>query len=610
MKLAALAAAWLAGLALAYRWYDADPVPALLLALFALVLALLCRLLRPSFPALTPWPALLLCLLLLGLWRYEVAEVTPPTLVTQDKGTVSLRGQVVSDPEATSTRIQFRLQVSEINRGRLGRGEADWAQQSGKVLVYAHPPATLVAEREHPYFRYGDRLELAGTLQRPQPLDGFDYPAYLESQGIYAIFWSQESVWLRGGESSGVVALLRAVSYDLRRKLARSLELSLPPSQAALAQALLLGLRGQLPDDVVENFRQTGTSHLLAISGLHLGILLALALGLLQRLLGRHTPFPLLLTLALIWLYVLVSGAPASVVRAAIMGSAYLAALGLGRPRDSLAPALGLSALAMTALEPGIVTQLSFQLSFAAMAGIVLALPWQEAASRAVAGSIARRYGLGHPVATPAGVALGWLAAGSIVSLAATLATFPLVSVHFQQLPLLGIPATLVATPLLPFALVGGLAAALAGLAHPLLGQGMGLLAAIPLSALLELVALVPGWTVSGQWVDARLAWAWYVALVLTLLLAGRGRRSGFLGRQLAPPGQDAHQAGWQRYAAARRAMGPLLTLAGAGLLLLAAAAYLAAGLLNGSDGKLHVYFFDVGQGDSILIVRPADDRF
>ena len=93
MKLPALAAAWLGGLALAYRWYDADPTPALLLALFALTLALICRLLRIS-----PWPALLIALLLLGLWRYELAETSLPSLLAQSGQPSAFQGRIVNDP--------------------------------------------------------------------------------------------------------------------------------------------------------------------------------------------------------------------------------------------------------------------------------------------------------------------------------------------------------------------------------------------------------------------------------------------------------------------------------------------------------------------------------
>ena len=727
MKLASLAAAWLGGLALAYRWYDADPGPTLLLAVAALTLALILRLARldrqlpRQLPRqslhqlaqrllhrltswiVSPWPALLLALLFLGLWRYETVETPPPSLVAQSEQQATLRGRIVNDPEATATRIKFRLEVWAIDRGRneLGQNKVrqtvtprNWEPQSGKVLVYADPPHSLVRERESPYFRYGDRLELAGTLQQPRPFEGFDYPAYLESLDIYGIMWTREAAWLadregkdsdfgdgnadgdnainydrnydgdnainydgnadgnadgnRDGNRNGYGFIFRAGTagragiYDLRRKLAKSLDSALPASQAALAQGLLLGLRGQLPDAAVENFRQTGTSHLLAISGLHLGILLALSVGLFSRLFGRHTPLYLLLTLALIWLYALISGAPASVLRAAIMGSIYLFVLAQGRPRDTLLPALALSAVAMTALNPQIISQIAFQLSFAAMAGIVLALPWQAAVSE----SIVNRFSRVRQVSRPnggdnnnhtglwgqwgrwqrwerwspwVGYLLGWTAAGVIISVAATLATFPLVAFNFKQLPLLGIPTTILATPLLPFALIGSLAAALAGLVHPVLGQIIGGPASIPLSALLKLVELVPGWTVTGNWDNSGLVWIWYITLALILLLVNSrafgqwisGRwsfGSGTMGGDNRPVNQPTEYSPSPPAISAafrRQSFGAYLSLAGIALILAVSGIYLWLEIFNGSDGKLHVYFFDIGQGDSTLIVTP-----
>lgn len=602
MKAAALAAAWLVGLGLAGLGYAAGPPILFLLAGLAVILALALRLLRgrlPASPLLSPWLPLLLAMLLLGLGRYATAAAAP-VLLDRDKQEVAVRGQVVSDPEATATRVKFQLALAEIRRG----ARADWQAQRGQVLVFAPPPAELVRlqEREPPYIRYGDLLEIPGSLQRPQPFAGFDYPAYLENQGISALLWSYESGWL-GPAEQGVWPGFRGRIYDWRRLLARRMDAALPPEPAALAQALLLGLRGQLPDSVVQNFRQTGTSHLLAISGIHFGILLALTLGLLRGMLGRRAPVALL-TLAAVWLYVLLSGASPSVVRAALMGSVYLGALALGRPRSNLLPALAGSAVVMTALEPRLLGRISFQLSFAAMLGIGLALPWQAAASRAVAALFQNRSPLWR---IGGGLPLSGLVSGIIIGTAATLATFPLVAYHFHELPLLSVPATLLAAPLLPFALVGGLAAALAGLINPLLGQAVGLAAALPLTALLQLVDWIPGWTIAWDGNNGFWVLAWYALLIAALLLvdrltSGRGLAGRFrinIPREPLPPPLGFTESGRPR------STGAYLGLAGAAVILAAAVLYLGAGLFQRADGKLHIHFFDVGQGDSALIVTP-----
>ena len=603
MKPAALAAAWLAGLFLAWHSYTAGPAAPFLLAAIALTLALTLRLFRrrlPASPFLSPWLPLLLAMLLLGLGRY--AAVAPaPSFIERDKQEVTLRGQVIGDPEPTETRVKFRLAVSEIRRGP----RRDWQPQTGQVLVFAPPPAELVRlpQRQPPYIRYGDLLEIPGSLQRPQPFADFDYPAYLESQGISAILWSYETAWL-GADTDGVWPRFRAAVYDWRRQLARSMDATLPPAPAALAQAILLGLRGQLTDDIVQDFQKTGVSHFLAISGMHLGILLAMALGAFRGLLGRRTPAALLLTLAAVWLYVLLSGAAPSVVRAALMGSVYLGALALGRPRATLLPALALSVVAMTALEPRLISRISFQLSFAAMAGIILALPWQEAAARAIAAALHKPH---LSWQSAAALPLRGLVSGLIIGAAATVATFPLIAFHFKELPLLGLPATILAAPLLPFALLGGLAAAVAGLLHPLLGQMVGIAAALPLTALLQLVAFIPDWTIGWHWADYRWLLTWYALMVAALLLADRlTSRRGIVGRFLDYLNQERPPPALGFTADGRpRSSGPYLGIAGLTVILAASALYLAAALFNQPDGKLHIHFFDVGQGDSALIVTP-----
>ncbi len=595
MKLTTLGAAWLAGMALAHGWYDADPLPLLILSGFAATAALVCRLLGIS-----AWLPLLVVACLLGLWRYEVGQAVPPPLLADYGGSTQVRGRIVSDPEATATRVKFALKLTDIAGARAG-GTPDWQPHDARLLIYAHPPPELVAERELPYFRYGDGVALTGTLQRPEPIEKFDYPAYLESQGIYAVFWAQAAVVSDTGAGEKVSIAARNVVFDLRRALGRSLEQSLPPTEAALARALLLGLRGQLPDTVVENFRQSGTSHLLAISGLHLGILLLMTVGVLHWALGRHTPIPVLLALVAVWLYVLVSGAPVSVVRAAIMGSVYLAALGLGRPRESLLPALALSVVVMTALDSGAASRISFQLSFAAIAGIALALPWQDTLSRSIASRVEQTGWRWSPLA---GTALAWLASGVLISVAATLATFPLVALNFGRLPLLGIPATILATPLLPFALAGGLITALAGLVHPLVGQLVGLPASMPLAALLALVEGVPKWAVELDTEGTGWLWAWYGVLLGALVLADtRWYRAGVLRRLTRVMGLSS---GAGHSVSGSGSVGACLALGGVGLVLAATLFYLLAGVGGQTDGRLHVFFLDVGQGDAIYIETPS----
>ena len=277
------------------------------------------------------WPALLAAVMLLGAIRAEAFDGTPPRLAP-DRHAV-IRGTITDDPELTGPAVEFTLALDSLDRGH------GFEQGSGKVLVLARPNRELVRTRGEPFFRSPYRLELTGALKEPSNLEEFDYRSYLANQGIHATMAYPDVRLLDQGGGNPAQKII----FDLRRRLSRSIDESLPEPQAALAQALLLGKRSRLPQQVTEDFRSTGTSHLLAISGLHVGVLMAMTLGTAAWLVGRRRQLYLLLPLGAMWAYALLSGLAPPVEREAIMGSVYLLALALGRPRSML-PALSLTA--------------------------------------------------------------------------------------------------------------------------------------------------------------------------------------------------------------------------------------------------------------------------
>ncbi len=448
---------------------------------------------------------------------------------------------------------------------------------------YARPSDDLVARRSPPYFDYGDLVTVSGTLRRPEPFGGFDYPAYLAAQGIAGIM-SADSAEV-AGESGG----WRKWPYSLRGRLSESIEDTIPYPQSALGQALLLGLRGDLPPEMVQDFRGTGTPHLLAISGLHVGVLVVMFLAASAWLFGRRGFYFLAVPLIAVWAYALVSGMPPSVVRAAVMGSVYLVAVGIGRP-GSILPALALSAGLMTVISPEIVQRVSFQLSFAAMAGDALTQPFIPRWSPE---STAPGRSWWAPLALPMVRAPLMML---IISWSAMLATWPLLAFNFREVALPGIIVTVLALPAMPFIMAGTLAAAAVGLVSTTLGQFIGWMVWAPTSYLIELVKIAPKWTLQTDWAGNWLVAVWYLALGASLLLLKPGRLGWLWSRVKDQAGELT-----------RRPMEPAKTLpiiTGA-VFMTAAAIALWWQVGTGGDGDLHVYFFDVGQGDSALIVTP-----
>ena len=328
-----------------------------------------------------------------------------------------------------------------------------------------------------------------------------------------------------------------------------------------------------------------------------MGILLALTLAAGAWMMGRRRQLYLLLPLAAIWLYALLSGLSPSVERAAIMGSIYLLGLALGRPR-SILPALALAAAVMAGLDPHVLKQVPFQLSFTAVAGIALLTtsetPFWDRVSGVGASDGVRRSRLLRAVLLAIGV-----------SVAATLATLPLIAFNFHRVPTVGVLATVLALPALPLILLTSGLAAVGGVVHPLAGEVVGWVAWLPLEYVLrivDLVSQVPGSTVSVPAFSGLLVWVYYGILAILLLA----------------PGGATGVWGFCRRSGARVGAQVLVVTAGNRGLPFPVAAYLAAAIslsflsailwfyvATRSDERLHVHFLDVGQGDSVLIVTP-----
>jgi len=241
--------------------------------------------------------------------------------------------------------------------------------------------------------------------------------------------------------TSGPHALAASARHNLE-----AVTSSLDPTRAALLRGLAVGDTERLDLAILDAFRRAGLSHLLAVSGSNVAIVVgavALALrpvGLVARVAAGA---------AALGLYLLVVGPEPSVLRATVMGAIALVALAAGTRTDPLA-ALGVAVLVLIALRPGLVYSVGLHLSVAATAGIVL---WGEA--------IARRAGrLPRVISVPLGVSLG-----------AQLAVAPLLVGTFGELSLVAPVANLLAAPAVPTATVLGLAAALAHGLHPAAGD-------------------------------------------------------------------------------------------------------------------------------------------
>ena len=588
MKLLVAAIAFVGGTLLAPELGGKAPLVALFLfALAALLGALLFASMRRS-----PWPALIALAFIFGVMRVALIGDAPmPTFASPRSHQVD--GVVLSDVEALGDFARFRLGLERI---RAVGGE--WMPADGVLLVSARATSEIAQQRQAPYFRYGDKLRVEGRISEPPELEGFDYAAYLARQGIVEVLDARRVTLIREGEGSVFYRTL----YGMRRKLAASIATVVPEPQAALGQATLLGLRRNIPQDLNEAFRRTGTAHLLAISGLHVGVLLGISLAGSATLLGRKQHLHLIAPLIIIWLYGLLAGMSPSATRACIMGSVYLASLVFGRQRGSLAP-IGVAAALMVAVSPSIVYSISFQLSFAAIAGIAaFSDVFGDRLRPPIERLIGRRSLLRAPLAGITEM-LG-------LSLAATITTAPLIAFHFERVSTLGIPVSVLTLPVLPFLIVGNAGAALVGLASAAFAMPFGWVAwgaGAYLSGVVTLLARLPGASVDIGIVGLPVVVAFYGVLILAygakVMFPGtvRGFLRGMAVRR--SPTISPRAVGSSQHVAKTSPFGRIA------IWLLVPAAFVASlawsqALTN--DDHLHVMFFDVGQGDAIFIETPG----
>src|SRR6188472_2862966 len=252
--------------------------------------------------------------------------------------------------------------------------------------------------------------------------------------------------WLLVLGIAAVVAFALAHRGEVRARAEAALGRGMPAREAELARGFVLGEDEAVDAGTVEDFRRAGLSHLLAVSGQNVALLALLAMPLLAAL-GIPLRARLLWILGAIVVYVPLAGAGPSILRAGVMGGIGILATLAGR-RGSRLYALAVAAIVTLALDPAIGADVGWQLSFAAVLGILaLASPLRVA--------IARRIGAG-----------GWrgsLAEGAAVTIAATLATAPLIAFHFEAVSTMTLVANLLALPAVAPAMWLGMLSAAAG---------------------------------------------------------------------------------------------------------------------------------------------------
>ncbi len=488
------------------------------------------------------------------------------TAVQETEREATVVGRIQTAPERAEDATRFTIDVDSV------RGSPFSIGVDGQARVTLRPSPWEDSPDPFPTVYQGDRVRLRGQLQSApgqRNPGGFDYAAYLSRRGTCCTMYvgTPDAIVVAERNPGLVTTVVTKARQYVRGQIARYV-----PSEdgRAVLRALLLGDRSRITDAQRDRFAQTGLMHLLAVSGLHVflvGMVLYMLLRpLLMRLrlewqaveIGRAA-----LTIVVLCLYMMLTGARPSVVRAVIMSSLFIGGILFQRSSYPL-NTLGVAALVLLAVRPPALFDVGFQLSMAAVAALLGVHPrlmewvpesWVESDGKE------------------------WLVSTVSASAAATVGTAPVLLLHFGWVSGAGLLLNVVGIPV----------------------TGLGLSAAVGMLVL------------GGPWSVAGAAFGSVAdVFVQGLLLTSREGVEwlGWMGVRMGEPNLwvlGALVAGTVALAQWPRPRHRWRCVV-CGLFLLGGSVWTSV-FGPGAEPTLNVLFFDVGQGDAILVTAPDDRR-
>ena len=534
----------------------------------------------------------------LGALRYSLVwPSNNPHSITAfiSPNSLEVLGSVVDEP---LVEVRTRLMLIEASAVSTDGGNS-WQEADGKIEVL-----TLDTALEDPYgANYGDNVELQGKLQRPSPLHSMCIEDAAETSGYPDIFASMlfPHVSVTGPGGNSVLVFL----YHLRATFATIIERALPQPAAALLIAIVLGLSTPALVPLKCAFSLTGTIHLIVPSGFKVTILAGLAASgtkifykkrdvrLLpsERLRDRRPWLTTSFVILSIVVYTILSGSGPAAIRAGIMGILMVLAPRLGRAYN-VYTALAVAALGMSYANPFVLWDVGFQLSFFGTLGIVGLTPCGMYLLRSFT-----RLPFGHVGAEI-----------TVVTLAAQIATWPIVAITFQQVSFISPLANLLTVPLLGVLVMLGILICATGLVWASLAWFCGLVA-WPILWYTYTIVLwcAQSWAYEPlpNGLDPWIVWAYYLLLALLVIMLYRrwpalsADSSTHAGSEMASPlARGFPRSIWR------------LVLLGAAILIIVGTGMIKL-LMTQPNGLLTVTFLSVGpagqppQGEAILVRTP-----
>lgn len=381
-----------------------------------------------------------------GFFRFFFAIACDDADVASITGDVQLKGDVCDEVDVRDDKVKYVVCAEEV----FVQGKKLAVQ--GRVLVNAE---------RYPVYEYGDFVLAKGKLQRPGMIDDFSYDKYLSRYGIYSVMYFADVEVIFGGKSSFMRFL-----YSFKNSFESKLFRIFSEPHGSLMAGLLLGSRKGISADLMRKFSDIGLTHILAVSGYNITLVISFV-GVLFGFCSRK--YKIIFSSVFVVLFVLLVGASASVVRAAVMGIVSLLALWFGR-EYFVKISLFSAAFFMCLFNPKVlVFDVGFQLSFLATFGIVFISPLLIEKLKMVPDVFCLREGIS-------------------LTLSAQVFVLPITILNFGGLSFISPLANVLIVPFVPLAMLFGFLSTVFGCLFDFLGVAIGFFGYVVLEIVLFFV--------------------------------------------------------------------------------------------------------------------------
>ncbi len=563
MPLLWISLAFLTGIVLAASF----SLPAWAWALIALAFFLLSLFLRRSqlitrYSLLVTYPftTLLPIFLFLGSAYYQIRQPNIDAFhiafYNDREYELLITGYLVEPPDYRDNYTNLTLNVQAVDTG-----DGD-LPVSGQLLVRVSP---------NEEYEYGEIIRLRGELKTPPENEEFSYRDYLARQGIHSYMTKTEVTRLPGNNGS----FINKVIYSFKSDLVENTYKIFQDPEASLFAGILFGVDTGLPKKLQDAFKNTGTAHIIAISGFNIAIIAGLFFSFFKWAL-KNERLGAVLAVLFVFLYAFLVGGDPAVMRAAIMGSLSLFARQVGR-RNAGINTLAVVALVMALINPLTLWDVGFQLSFFATLGLILyAEPFSIITARLIEKLTKQENS----------AIVSIINDNVILTLAAQVMTIPLMAYYFQRISLISFIANPFILPVQPAVMILG---------------GLAVFISLPILPLGQLLAWV-AWPFAGYTIrvveffdripngvivlgDVPL---WIIFMTYASLL-------------LVTFNWSTIQAWFKSAASSLRAAALTLIFA---ITFICMMMFWSASAKSG-DGRFHVTFLEAGSADAVLIQTP-----